>query len=255
MVNYSYQYMRLLLTFIFFSIVHLSFSQSAIDVIQSGQDLNVLYRNEQTFHGYISTRGWGIGYRRGKHVTGKIKALYEIEGAYLKHPKEIKLRGSADTRGKFIYGKLNTAILLRSGFGTQHTLFKRTDRKAVEIRATYFIEGNITFAKPYYVQTIGEGSFRNTNIVKYDPDKISIDSIVGRGPFLYGFDEIKIYPALTAKYLMSIEYGNASYKIKAVEVGIVADYYFKGLPLMAYNKPEHLIVTLQLAFVFGKKWF
>lgn len=231
------------------------FSQSAQEVIDSGQDLNVLYRNEQTFHGFIGTRGWGFGYRRGKHVTGKIKALFEIEGAYMKHPKEIKLRGGADTKSRFVYGKLNTAMLLRSGVGTQQVLFKRTERKAVEIRALYFIEGNITFAKPYYVQVLGEGSFRNTQTVKYDPNKLSIDSIVGRGSFLYGFDEIKIYPAITGKFLMSVEYGSASYKIKAIDVGIVADYYFKGLPIMAKNPAENLIITLQLGFVFGKKWF
>lgn len=230
-------------------------AQSALEVMENGGDLNVLYRNEHTFHGFIDTRGWGLGYRRGKHITGKIKGLFEIEGAYLKHPKEIKLRGGAESKGKFVYGKLNSTFLLRGGIGTQHTLFKRTERKAVEVRATYFLEGNITFAKPYYVQILGEGTFKNTQIVKYDPLKITLDSIVGRGPFLYGIDEIKIYPAITGKYLMSIEYGNASYKIKAIEVGIVADYYFKALPIMAFNPAENLIVTLQLGFVFGKKWF
>lgn len=231
------------------------FSQSALEVIESGQDLNVLYRNEQTFHGFIGTRGWGVGYRRGKHVTGTIKALFEFEGAYMKHLKEIKLRGGADSKSRFVFGKLNTAILLRGGIGTQHTIFKRTDRKAVEVRFTYFIEGNLTLAKPYYVQVYGENGFRNTQIVKYDPQKISIDSIAGRGGLLYGLDEIKIYPAITTKFLTSIEYGSASYKIKAIELGIVADYYFKGLPIIAKNPAENLIITLQLGFVFGKKWF
>ncbi|GAB4202337.1 MAG: hypothetical protein Fur0023_08090 [Bacteroidia bacterium] len=230
-------------------------SQSALEVIESGQDLNVLYRNEQTFHGFIGTRGWGFGYRRGKHITGKIKGLFEAEAAYLKHPKEIKLKGPAEEKSTFIYGKLNTTFLLRAGVGTQHTVFKRTDRKAVEVRASYFLEGNLTFAKPYYVQIFGEGSFRNTEIVKYNPNKITLDSIAGRGPFLYGVDEIQIYPAITGKFLMSIEYGNASYKIKAIEVGIIGDYYPKALPIMAKNPAENYIVTLQLAFVFGKKWF
>lgn len=230
-------------------------AQSAPEAIENGQDLNVLYRNERTFHGFIGTRGWGFGYRRGKHITGKIKGLFEAEAAYLKHPKEIKLKGPAEEKSSFTYGKLNTTFLLRAGIGTQHTLFKRTDRKAVEVRASYFLEGNITFAKPYYVQIFGEGSFRNTQIVKYNPTKISLDSIAGRGPFLYGLNEIKIYPAITGKFLMSIEYGNASYKIKAVEVGIIGDYYPQALPIMAKNPAENYIVTLQLAFVFGKKWF
>ncbi|GIV27949.1 MAG: hypothetical protein KatS3mg027_1763 [Bacteroidia bacterium] len=234
----------------------LAFSQSALDVIESGQDLNVLYRNEHSFNIFLNTRGWGFGYRRGKHITGRIKGLFEIEGAYLKHPKEVKLRGNAENKVSFVYGKLNSIMILRSGIGTQHTIFKRNDRKAVEIRATYFLEGNLSFAKPYYVQIVGEGGFRNTQIVKYDPQKItSIDSIVGRGSFLYGFDEIKIYPAITAKFLMSIEYANVSYKIKAIEVGIIGDFYPRALPIMAQNPAENYIITLQLGFVFGKKWF
>jgi len=231
-------------------------AQSALEVIESGSDLNVLYRNEQSFHGFLSTRGWGFGYRRGKHITAKLKALFEIEAAYLKHPKEIRIRGISDSKSNFVYGKLNTTMLLRGGLGTQHTLFKRSDRKAVEIRATYFIEGNITFAKPYYVQVLSESGFRNPDIIKYDPNKITtIDSIIGRGGLLYGLEEIKIYPAITGKLLFSIEYGNASYKIKAVEVGLIADYYPVALPIMAKNPAENYIITLQLAFIFGKKWF
>ncbi len=245
----------MLLKYIWCLISFSAFSQSALEVIQSGQDLNVLYRNEHSFYGFIGTRGWGLGYRRGKHITGKIKGLFEIEGAYMKHPKEIKLKGPADNNSRFIYGKLNTAIMLRGGIGTQNTIFKRNDRRAVEIRATYFLEGNLTLAKPYYVQVYGNGEFRNTQVVKYEPDKIGIDSIAGRGGFLYGLNEITVYPAITGKFLMSIEYAHVSYKIKAIEVGIVADYFPKALPIMAKNPTESYIITLQLAFVFGKKWF
>jgi hypothetical protein len=116
-------------TIVFVFLSTLSVAQSALEVIESGNDLNVLYRNEQTFHGFLGTRGWGFGYRRGKHVTAQLKALFEIEAAYLKHPKEIRIKGISDTKSTFVYGKLNTTMLLRSGIGTQHTLFKRTDRK------------------------------------------------------------------------------------------------------------------------------
>lgn len=231
------------------------FAQSAQEVIESGQDLNVLYRNEQSFYGFLNTRGWGVGYRRGKHISAKFKAIFEIEAASLKHPKEIKLRGTSDTKSRFIYGKIYTPMILRIGAGNQQVLFKRTDRKAVEIRAIYLIEGNITFAKPYYVQIIGESSFRNTPIVRYDPEKVPIDSIVGRGGFLYGFDEISIYPAITGKFILSVEYASLSYKIRAIDVGIVVDYYPRALPIMANNPAENYIITLQVGLVFGKKWF
>ncbi len=231
------------------------FSQSALDMIQTGQDLNVLYRNEQSFHAFLGTRGWGFGYRRGKHITGTLKGIFEIEGAYMKHPKEVRLSGTADVNKNFVYGKLNTIMMLRCGVGSQNTIFKKADKKAVEIRLTYLIEGNLSFAKPYYIQIPGEGGIHSYQYVKYDPNKYTIDSIIGRGPFLDGFDQIKIYPGITGKLITSIEYASLSYKIRAIELGLVADFFPKALPIMARNPAEHLIVTLNLGIVFGKRWF
>jgi hypothetical protein len=67
--------------------------------------------------------------------------------------------------------------------------------------------------------------------------------------------ELKIYPALYAKINLSFEYAPYSNKVKAIETGIIFDYYPKALPIMANNPAENFIVTLYVGFVFGKKWF
>jgi hypothetical protein len=52
---------------------------------------------------------------------------------------------------RFVYGKLNSVLLFRAGVGYQTTIFKRSDRKSVEIRSSYYLGGNLSFAKPNYV--------------------------------------------------------------------------------------------------------
>ena len=233
------------------------FSQSTTQAIAAGRDPNVLYRNEASFGIFAHSRGFGVNYMRARHVTGTRKRLFEIEALNLKHPKEMKVSNSADNSKRFIYGKLNTVFLLRAGVGYQTTIFKRADKKSVEIRTAYFLGGNLSFAKPNYVLVYRENASgsKYQESVKYDPAVYTIDSISGKGPFIDGISQTKIYPGVYAKVNMSFEYAPYSNLVRAIEVGAIFDYYPKALPIMANNPAENFVVTLYVGFVFGKKWF
>ncbi len=243
------------LTFIGASVI--CFSQSTTQAVAAGRDPNVLYRNEASFGIFAHSRGFGVNYMRAKHVTGTRKKLFEIQALNMKHPKEIKVSNGSDNSKRFVYGKLNNILLFRVGVGYQTTLFKRADRKSVEIRTAYFLGGNITFAKPSYVLVYRDNisGAKIQQSVRYDPNVQTIDSISGKGPLVDGLSEIKIYPALYAKFNLSFEYAPYSNKVKAIETGVILDYYPTGLPIMARNTAEKFIVTVYVGFVFGKKWF
>lgn len=248
---------RISYSFVLFFLSSLCFSQSTTQAIATGQDPNVLYRNEASFGVFAHSRGFGVNFMRAKHITGTRKRLFEIETLNLKHPKEIKVSNGSDNSKRFIYGKLNSILLLRIGVGYQTTIFKRSDRKSVEIRTSYYLGGNLTFAKPNYVLVYRENSagVKFQESVKYNPAIHTIDSISGKGPLVDGLAETKIYPGLYAKVNLSFEYAPYSNKVKAIETGIIFDYYPKALPIMAHNPAENFIVTLYVGFVFGKKWF
>ncbi len=248
---------RFLYFFILVLNYELSYSQSTTQALESGQDPNVLYRNELSCGIFAHSRGIGINVMRAKHVTGTRKRLVELELLNLKHPKEIKVSNSINNSKRFVYGKLNNVLLLRAGVGYQNTLFKRSDMKSIEIRASYYVGGNISFAKPNYILVYREG-FGGTKYqesVKYDPAIYTIDSISGKGPLLEGLSEMKVYPGLYAKLNLSFEYAPFSNKVKAIETGVIFDYYPKALPIMAHNPAENFIITLYVGFVFGKKWY
>lgn len=248
---------RFYYSYILFLLSSLCFSQSTTQAIANGQDPNVLYRNEMSFGIFAHSRGFGVNLMRAKHVTGTRKRLLEVEMLNMKHPKEIKVSNNVDNSKKFIYGKLNSILLFRAGVGYQTTIFKRSDRKSVEIRTSYFVGGNLTFAKPNYILVYRENSSGNKyqESVRYDPNIHTIDSISGRGPLVDGLGEIKVYPGAYAKINLSFEYAPFSNKVKAIETGIIFDYYPKALPIMAHNPTENYIITLYVGFVFGKKWF
>lgn len=226
---------------------------------EEGSTLNVLYRNDASTKIYANTRGYGILYRRGKHITAKTRSFYEIDLQSLKHPKEVKVSGTSENRKRFVYGKLNTVFLLRGAVGMQNVLFSKADLKAVEVRCSYSLGPTLAFAKPYYIQVyrgpnIGNGQ-ATTEEVKFDPEHFTQDSVVGKGSFSKGIAETVIYPGLSGKLNLSFEYAPYSDFIRAIETGISVDYFPKALPIMARNPSENLIITLHVGFVFGKKWF
>jgi hypothetical protein len=226
----------------------------------NGTNLNVLYRNEMSGKLFATTRGFGFQFRQGKHINTRTRSFYEIDAQTLKHPKELRLTGEADNRKRFVYGKLNTVVLLHGGLGLQNVIFFKGDIKAVEVRYSYSIGPTLAFAKPYYVQvyrnrpTFGEDPI---NVVRFDSENFSPDSgrVIGRGPLSRGINETVVYPGLSGRFNLSFEYAPYTNLIRAIDTGLSLDYFPKALPIMAHNPSENLILTVHVGFVFGRKWF
>jgi hypothetical protein len=228
--------------------------------IQNGEDLKVMYRNESSFGLFAHTAGGvGIAYRRGYHVNGYRKRMFELEAQNFKHPKEIKSVNSYYENSKgFIYGKLNSVLIVRGGVGYQNLLFEKTEKKNVEIRFSYFVGATLAFAKPVYLEIIKHTSNPDVNNIsteRYDPNVHFPADIYGKAPFFKGIDQTRIYPAGYAKAALSFEYGKRYNVIKAIETGAIIDVYAVPLPMMAFNKKQQVYVSLYLKMVWGKKWF
>lgn len=250
-----YKRFYIFLGFILF--LNTGFAQSTQEVLDAGGNVNVLFRNESSWGIFIHSRGLGVNYMRAKHVTGTRKKLFEIQALNIKHPKEIKVSNSLDNSKRFKYGKLNNVFVLRGGVGYQTTIYKKADKKSVEIRSAYFLGANLSFAKPSYILVYRQSltGVKYQESIRYNPEVHNIDSVSGRGPLLDGLGELKVYPGFYAKANLSFEYAPYSNKVKAIETGVIFDFYPNALPIMARNTPENFIVTLYVSFVFGKKWF
>ena len=246
-----------LLLFFLFSF-QLSAQQLKDDLtrLESGEDVNVIYTQEASFGIFMhSAGGFGIAYRRGEHVTGKRKRLFEIEASNFKHPKEVKSINSyyANSKG-FIYGKLNSILLIRPGVGIQNVLYQKSDKKSIEIRYSYFLGATLGFAKPVYLEIRKETTLIPST-ERYNPEIHKQEDIFGKAPFFRGIEKTIIYPAGYAKLALSFEYADRYNALKVIETGAVIDVYPKAIPMMAFNKKQQVFVSLYLKIIWGKKWF
>ena len=97
-------------------IVFLGFINCFFAVYAQGElDLQpkVFYRNEWSVALMFNSNGWGGNYRYGKRINASNKRLFEIDFAYMKHPKEKRTYGYTDSGVKFVDGKKNLAFNFR----------------------------------------------------------------------------------------------------------------------------------------------
>ena len=224
-------------------------------------DAQLLYRNEQEFGVVFHSSGWGLNYRRCKHVTGYKKRVLELEMVGMKHPKELKMHVPDGTKGYF-YGKQDVVTVLRGGYGYHKVITGKSDRRGIELRLLTVVGPSIAFAKPVYLNifypdpTKPLPNFRSS-IERYDPNNPyqNPDHILGRAGYFKGFEEMNFFPGAFFKLGLSFEHSTLDDDIKLLETGIVVDAYYKTIPIMANTKNNQVYVNVYLNIMFGKKWF
>lgn len=225
-----------------------------------GDQVKVLYRNEMV--GGLSSHtfaGFGLNFRRGKHVTGTKKRVVEGELTYIRDPKEVKtVNPTFDNSKGFYYGKLNSLIVLRMGTGYQKVFYSKPEKSGVEIRGVSMIGVSLGIAKPVYLEILHMTNNQNEYTLtteKYDPNTQGINDIYGRAPYFKGFGESKLYPGAYGKLGLNFEYGSYDDDVKAIECGVVFDAYPTVVPIMANTASRQVFVGLYINLLYGRKWF
>lgn len=242
--------------FCFLFASYFCFCQDAATLVQSGTDLNVLYRNEATFGLLANSNGYGLNYRRGVHVTGTRKRVFEFELVTLGNPKEIKSTNPNYSSNGYYYGELNSVFVPRIGMGFQNVLFRKAERKSVEIRYSCYFGASFACAKPVYLEISPGG--QNPVTERADPSlftSAAAPNIYGSSSYFTGFNETSIYPGAYFKAALSFEYGSTRSDIKVIETGFTMDAYAKVIPQLAFSQNYQVFPSLYVSFIYGRKWF
>jgi hypothetical protein len=229
-------------------------------------DVQLLYRNEREYGLVLHSSGWGLNYRRGKHVTGYKKRTLEIEMVGMRHPKEIKRQISGIGSKGYFYGKQFTVTVLRGGYGFHKVITGKSDRRGVELRLVTLAGPSLALAKPVYLEIWHpdpiQGHPKGTPVFeRYDPDNpfhVPYNGnygIIGRAGYFRGLGEMNFFPGGFFKLGLSFEHSNLDDDIKLLETGIVADVFYKTIPIMANASNNQVYVNVYLNIMFGKKWF
>ncbi|HMR47548.1 MAG TPA: hypothetical protein PKC85_12210 [Bacteroidia bacterium] len=218
------------------------------------EDLPLRYTNEYSIGATLHSSGWGLMFRKGKNLTVNRKRMYEIEIVSMKHPKEYKSVSYLSERPKtFVFGKMNSLLVIHGGFCYERVLFDKAERKHFEIRWNSTGGPSLGLTKPVYlIFATGNGQ---RVVEKYDPNNQNHDkqSIYGKAEFTKGLDEMKLYPGVFLKSGVMFEYNIMNDGITAVEVGVMLDAYAKKIPIMAFAKNKQVFFNLYGTFMLGRK--
>lgn len=218
---------------------------------------STIYKNEMYGGLLLHSFGWGANFRKGKHITARLRRVYSIEACGMKHPKEYKsYNPHKDNNKGFVYGKLNTLTIFRPSAGIQKIMFTKEGRKGVQISYLLLGGASLGFVKPVYLEIappLGSPPGTMSQSERYDPEKHTLDKILGRAETLKGIDEGTFYPGLHAKIGFNFEYAPQEDLIRAVETGISADAFYKPVPMMAFIENRQFFITYFVSWHFGKK--
>lgn len=210
----------------------------------------------QTEYGiYTYTNGYGLLWRSSKKITAYKYRIYGIDGQVVKHPKEEKSFNSYDQTKGYIYGKLNSFVVLRPYYGIQKIRYTKEFKKGVQISTTASLGLSVGFLKPVYLQIAYDNiaSSYTKKFEKYNPSKHNVSNIYSGASFMRGIDEATIIPGINFRYSANFEYAPQDHKIKALEVGIIAEAFPKKVPIMAFANNSQFFLSLYAGMNIGRK--
>jgi hypothetical protein len=222
----------------------------------------------------LSSNGFGGNYRYGKRVDARNKRLFEVDFAYMKHPKESK--SYSVTGSRFVYGKKNLAFNTRLAYGRQHEMFSKHDAGGIAIRYFYSYGPAIVLLKPIYYtigriypiyaynppEIVGYDIERLDKPEKFDPAKYLNDTtILSRASFFKGFNELSISPGVFGKFGFNFEYSKEDKIIHALECGVIVEGFLRKIDIMDLRDASgqnqsganrQLFLTLFVSYRFGR---
>jgi hypothetical protein len=244
--------LRILLPFLFLFVSSI-YAQETIF-----EEKTTVYVEEYSGGVGMHTNGFSLNFRYGKYKGAFKKKVFEIELATINHPKEIRVVNPLEDQARgYVFGKLNSFFTLRPNIGFQKIFIPKQSLKGVSITYLFHTGLSLGFLKPVYLEVYpersGNGRSSITTLEKYDPEKHSQELIYGKGSFLNGFDEIKIYPGFYSKFGLEFDFSGKRDRIRALEVGLTADLFMKEVPIMALTENRNFFLNLYIAILIGKK--
>lgn len=219
----------------------------------------IIYSRENMLHLTLHTQGLGAGYRSGNIRSIYNTTYWDFEVSYLRSLKQQKVsNGSFFSYSSFIYGKLNDMLVLRGGYCSEQRIFGKPRWGGVELRWMYGFGASLGLLKPYYYAVViaseESGVYKEVTDYRTFDDTSNWIDILGKAPFSYGLNEIKIRPGIYVKGGMDLEIGSSKTRAQAIEIGGMAEYFPQGVTLMAGNPTSYVFCTLFISYHWGSRF-
>jgi len=209
----------------------------------------IVYNNEFTMDARLHTYGFALAANWTKINTYYKSTYFQVEIGELKHQKgyrqnsdnQILNQGSPQS---FILGKQNNLFVVRAGYGKKKYLSEKAKRKGVAIGLNYEAGLTLGLLKPYYldIKQSDQPDFP-TRPEKYDPKTPCnflnpLGGIYGSSGFFKGIGEVRPLPGIHFKAGVHFDWGAFDEFVKAIEVGVAADVFYKRAPILIHIDEE-----------------
>ncbi|MFQ3214780.1 MAG: hypothetical protein ACJAT1_001045 [Marivirga sp.] len=208
------------------------------------------YGREFLFGGTTATNSGLISggfFRYGEKVSDKVLRTIGIEIANIRHPQERKV--STGFYGASVYeGKDNYLISTRLMYGYDRILFRKADRKGVQINAVGMGGPSIGLISPYYLRS------ESGNLITYSDYLASPVPIIGSANYFTGIKEMEATLGFHLRGSLLFEFGTFKSSITGFEVGGLIEYFAREVPLVpAGTKNYNFYPSLFLSVIFGSR--
>ncbi len=264
------------LLFLFMGTVVILNAQNTIKLGENfykGDEVGVVFNEEISADFVWHTNGYAFNLNFAKIKNYSLANYYFIGLGQLKHPKEFRqnFEFAPATTGRltkaFVFGKDNTLFALRGGMGQKRYFSEKEKQKGAAIGLNY--SGGVTLGllKPYYLDlmyfkenTYGEVIIKSEVYNETNADLfLSTDRVYGASSFLKGIGQTEVVPGINAQVGIHMAWGAFEDFIKALEVGIMMDYFFGSVPIMVedpridYPENKNYFINLYVNLELGKR--
>lgn len=245
------------------------FSQSNLS---SREHKDFLYRDEMSGGFAVHSFAYSLFIEKARIKSIYKKQIFQADFTYYKHPKE-KRQPGVDYQGKayksYVYGKKNNFFAFHFRYGYRHTIGEKANHSGVGVYFTYMLGASLGYLKPYYLELFKtDGSLSNleTSSEKYTAENAErfldnsqnspsgIPSIAGYTGFQKGFKDIEPVFGGNIKLGLHFDWGKYDAFIKALEVGVMADVYYKKIDMMIIENNHPYIINVYASLQLGKRW-
>ncbi len=230
-------------------------------------NVGIVYDKEFTLDVRLHTNGFALAANFGRLKTYYRTRFYQFEIGELRHPKEEREsfdypNSNGRSSKSFFFGKQNSLYVIRGGLGEKRYFSEKAKEKGLAVGISYLLGPSIGLLKPYYLDFWGtDGLIFSAKYSEENADLFLDNSrIFGSSGFSKGLGEIAVLPGIHGKAGVHLDWGAFDEFVKALEIGIMFDVYFKKVPLMvdnseiqnAENRP--FFINLYLNLQLGKRW-
>lgn len=207
----------------------------------------IVYDRELAFDFQLITpRSFGLGVSIGQIRSYYLTRFYHIGLSDLRHPREYRqsfdfqLPNLNRVSGPFIFGKQNQFYVLRAGIGEKRYFSEKARRRGLAVGISYAGGVSLGLLKPYYLDLIylrDQGTSQPiVRTERYSPENaqtfLDIYSVLGAAPFSRGLGEIQARPGFHAKFAAHFDWGAFDEFVKAIEAGVMLDFFLSEIPIM-----------------------